>query len=48
MEETFLWIKGRGSFNNDVSQAIAFSLWEVVETNEGAEQRTRKGEEVAW
>ena len=31
-EETFIWIKGRGSFNNDVSQAITFSLWEVVET----------------
>lgn len=48
MEETFIWIKGRGSLNNDVSQDITFSLWEVVETYEGAEQRTRNGQEVAW
>lgn len=37
MEETFIWMKGRGSFN-DVLQAVTLSFWEVLENYEGAEQ----------
>jgi len=34
-EEPFVWTRGRGPFDGDVSQAVTFPLWEAVERREG-------------
>lgn len=47
MEETSHLDKGRGSFDNDILQAITFSQGGGVNNNESAEWSTRNGEEVA-
>lgn len=47
MEETSHLDKGRGSFDNDILQAITFSQGDGGNNNESAEWSMRNGEEVA-